>query len=128
MKKIKKIITNPITIIITIIIILVFMRVPTSIFLVEKFKILFLNSNLTRLSVEHFKADIVILKILYDLLLGSFLIFNIEKMFRNIFGRKARDEYNDVSLYIYTLMSIILIVLFIIMDIVTLTHLIKDMI
>lgn len=99
--------------------VLIPLRLPISILLVNLFNYIVAETTET-VPISIIATNVIITKIIYNIALSSWFIYTIEILSRNYYGRKAnvkgKDSLVDIGCYWWTPLIAIALLLFIIVD------------
>ena len=70
----------------------------------------------TSLPYDVLLGNIMVTKIIYNIGISSFLVYNLEMLSRELMERRAQEHNKDVILYYWTVILIILLVCYAIFD------------
>lgn len=95
-------------------------RLPVSVLLIKFFNYVAQIEG-TQLTFDILEANIVMTKIIYNIIFGTLFVYNIEMFSRKLLGRKATSTTSyareqDESFYYWTILATILTISYLIFD------------
>lgn len=109
-------IKNKLILTLLIFLVLIPLRLPVSILFIYFFEWILALTTHEVIPKNILATNIIVSKLVYNIALSVWFLINIELFSRQFFGRKAKSEGKDDSVYWYVVVMGIMLIVFIIID------------
>jgi len=107
---------NKLMITLVLFLILIPLRLPISILFIQFFEWIVNVTATKEIPNNTLATNVIVSKVIYNIALSSYFVYNIEKFSIEKFGRRAKDQFKTEQVYWWTVVISILLFVFIIID------------